>query len=166
MVSRFRNKLIRKFFFREHKKVLVSLRRSRGMGYWTWVYQPWWENPLLHSRYDLWKQWAWVYQVVLPSPSYSGPGYWVCGHRVPCHRLTGTFVACNSCHLKSRVANSSEGPFWTNVGQTKYCRDFSCSGPIMVPHVSISPFHVSSSMSICVAIRCNGVTLQWCTVKI
>jgi hypothetical protein len=94
-----------------------------------------------------------------------GP-FWVCGHRVPCHRLIGTFVACNSRHLKSWVANSLEGPFWTNVGQTKYCRDFSRSGPIAVPHVSISPFHVSSSVSICVAIRCNGVTPQWCTIKI
>jgi hypothetical protein len=66
-------------------------------------------------------------------------GYFVCGHRVPCHRLTGTFVACNSRHLKSWVGNSSEGPFWMKWGQTKYCRDFSHFGPIAVPHVSISP---------------------------
>jgi hypothetical protein len=38
-------------------------------------------------------------------------GDFVCGHRVPCHRLTGTFVACNSRHLKSWVGNFSEGPF-------------------------------------------------------
>jgi hypothetical protein len=93
-------------------------------------------------------------------------GYWVCGHRVLCHRLTGTFVACNSRYLKSWVANFLEGPFWTNVDQTKYYRDFPCSEPIAVPHVSISPFYVSSSVSICVAIRCNGVTPQRCTVKI
>jgi hypothetical protein len=96
----------------------------------------------------------------------SSTGDFVCGHRVPWHRLTGTFVACNRCHLKSWIGNSSEGPFRTNVGQTKYCRDFSRSRPIAVPHVSISLFHVSSSVSIYVAIRCNGVTPQRCTVKI
>jgi hypothetical protein len=35
----------------------------------------------------------------------------VCGHRVPCHRLTGIFLACNRRHLKSWVGNFSEGPF-------------------------------------------------------
>jgi hypothetical protein len=35
--------------------------------------------------------------------------YLVCG-RVFYHRLTGTFVACNSRHLKSWVANFSEDP--------------------------------------------------------
>jgi hypothetical protein len=75
-------------------------------------------------------------------------GDFVCGHRVPWHTLTGTFVACNRRHLKSWVGNFSEGPFWMKWGQTKYCRDFFRSGPIAVPHVSISPFHVSSSVSI------------------
>jgi hypothetical protein len=28
-------------------------------------------------------------------------GYWICGHRVPCHTLIGAFVACNSSYLKS-----------------------------------------------------------------
>jgi hypothetical protein len=40
-------------------------------------------------------------------------GYFVCGHRVPWHRLTGAFVACNRRYLKSWVGNFSEGPFWT-----------------------------------------------------
>jgi hypothetical protein len=40
-------------------------------------------------------------------------GYFVCGRRVPWHRLTGAFVACNRRDLKSWVGNSSEGPFWT-----------------------------------------------------
>jgi hypothetical protein len=38
-------------------------------------------------------------------------GDFVCGHRVPWHRLTGAFVACNRRHLKSWVGNSSEGPY-------------------------------------------------------
>jgi hypothetical protein len=38
-------------------------------------------------------------------------GDFVCGHRVPWHRLTGTFLACNRRHLKSWIGNSSEGPF-------------------------------------------------------
>jgi hypothetical protein len=80
-----------------------------------------------------------------------------CGHQVVWYRLTGAFVAYNRRYLKSWVGNSSEGPFWTKWGQTKYCRDFSRLGPTTVPHVSISPFHVSSSVSICVAIRCNRV---------
>jgi hypothetical protein len=32
-------------------------------------------------------------------------GDFVCGHRVPWHRLTGTFVACNRRHLKSWIGN-------------------------------------------------------------
>jgi hypothetical protein len=38
-------------------------------------------------------------------------GDFVCGHRVPWHRLTCAFVACNRRYLKSWVGNSSEGPF-------------------------------------------------------
>jgi hypothetical protein len=34
-----------------------------------------------------------------------------CGHRVPCDALTGAFISCNSCHLKSWIANSSKGLF-------------------------------------------------------
>jgi hypothetical protein len=93
-------------------------------------------------------------------------GDFICGHRVPWHRLTGAFVAYNRRHLKSWVGNYSEGSYWTKWGQTKYCRDFSRFGPIAVPHVSIFPFHVSFSVSICVAIRYNGVSRQRCTVKI
>jgi hypothetical protein len=44
--------------------------------------------------------------------------------------------------LKSLVANSSEGPLWTNIGQSKYWHGFPHSEPIAVPHVSISPFMV------------------------
>jgi hypothetical protein len=62
----------------------------------------------------------------------------VCGHRVPWHMLIGAFVACNRRNLKNWVGNSSEGPFWTKWGQTKYYRDFSRFGPIAVPYVSIS----------------------------
>jgi hypothetical protein len=48
----------------------------------------------------------------LPCLQLEEKGYFVCGHRVPWHRLTGAFVACNRRDLKSWVGNSSEGPFW------------------------------------------------------
>jgi hypothetical protein len=47
-----------------------------------------------------------------PNPGTTAPkGDFVCGHRVPWHRLTDTFVACNRRPLKSWVGNSSEGPY-------------------------------------------------------
>jgi hypothetical protein len=49
---------------------------------------------------------------LLPARQRHG-GYFVCGHQVSWHRLTGAFVACNRHDLKSWVGNSSEGPFWT-----------------------------------------------------